>query len=327
MSMRHDTAVLGSIGRKRLGFALAGADGALRTETIRSYGVDAVTGVSAALISFQRDLGLPSLPAQSAIAVAGLARGDAVSITRTRWFVSRSGLRAMLGLPPLILNDFAAEAWAMSSGAITLQESFGGVPAPALDRPGTYLVLGITSGLGVAVVTRGEAGAVTVLSTEAGHSAFAAVTPELAELAADLFPGRHPVTAEDVVSAPGLLAIYQLLARRGGVSAPARTPEEATHASHANPLARAACQLLARAFWAQAGNLTMCFGAWDGVLLTGGPANAIRPALRDPEAQALFSASIKYRRVLQSVPRALVTLDHAELVGVAEALRHARTPS
>jgi glucokinase len=315
-------AVLGSVGRKRLCFALSGEDGRLRPGTIRTYPAQTATGVTAALIGYQRDLALPSLPARSAIAVAGLVRGDAIAITQSRWFVSRSGLHAMLGAPPLILNDFAAEAWGLCTTALSVQEVFGGAAAPTLQAPGTYLVLGITSGLGVAVVHRNAAGAVTVLATEAGHGAFAAVDDELTALAADLSAGRRPVSAEEVISAPGLVAIYALLARRAGTKTPLVTPEEVTRAVASNPVARAACEMLAKAFWAQAGSLAMTFGAWDGVLVIGGLANAIRPSLRLPGAQALFSASTRYRRVLGEVPRALVTLENGELIGVAEALRH-----
>lgn len=317
-----EDAILGSVGRKRLCFALAGGDGRIRPGTIRTYPAQTATGVTAALIGYQRDLALPKLPSRSAIAVAGLVRGDAIAITQSRWFLSRSGLAAMLGEPPLILNDFAAEAWGLCSAALGVQEVFGGTAAPTLQAPGTYLVLGITSGLGVAVVHRNAAGAVTVLATEAGHGAFAAVDDELTALAADLSVGRRPVCAEEIICAAGLVAIYALLVRRGGTATPLATPEAVTRSVASNPVARAACDMLAKAFWAQAGSLAMTFGAWDGVLVTGALANAIRPSLRLPAAQALFATSAHYRRVLLDVPRALVTLENGELIGMAEALRH-----
>ena len=230
----------------------------------------------------------------------------------------------MTGREPLILNDFAAEAWALCGADVRLIETFGVAPAPELKRPGCYVVLGITSGLGVLVVNRSESGAVTVLSTEAGHGAFAAATDELAKLASDIFPKRYPVVAEQIVSAPGLVAIHALLARRSRIAAQTPTPEAITCAATTDPVAGAACELLAKAFWAQAGSLATTFGEWDGVLVTGALANAIRPFLRRPEAQAIFVTSPKHQRVLQSVPRAFVTLENAELIGLATALRHER---
>ncbi|WP_293881088.1 glucokinase [Sphingomonas sp.] len=323
----HDVAVLGSVGRKRVRFALSDENGTLRPETIRSYDAKATTGVSAALIDFQRDLALPAIPSRAAIAVAGLARGDTISITNTHWFVSRTGLRAMTGCAPLILNDFTAEAWAICGADVCQIETFSTQLAPELKRPGCYVVLGITSGLGVSVINRSETGAVTLLSTEAGHGAFAAATGELAQLASDMFPGLNPVMTEQIVSAPGLAAIYAFLAQRGRTAVRIRTPEEITRSAATDPVARAACELLAKAFWAQAGNLVMTFGAWDGVLVTGALANAIRPFLQRPDTQTLFATSPKYQRMLQNVPRAFVTLANAQLIGLAEALRYERVKS
>ncbi|PXA99509.1 hypothetical protein DMC47_03035 [Nostoc sp. 3335mG] len=322
MSVTDDAAVLGSIGRKRVSFALARPDGAVRSETVRTYDAQAVTGVSAALSGFQRDLGLSALPRRSAFSVPGLVRGDAISIVRTSWFLSRSGLQAMLGEPPLVLNDFAAGAWALCVAQGRVREAFHGAEASPARTAGTFLVIGITSGLGVAAIHRSDSGAVTVLPTEAGHGAFAAITPDLADLAAQLSPGRLPPTAEEVVSAPGLHAIYNLLAKQRGLVPRARTPEEITRLAGTDPVARAACECLAKSFWAQAGSLVLTLGAWDGVLIAGAVAQAILPFLRHPDAQALFVASQKYRRALSDVPRALVSYENAELVGLGEALRH-----
>lgn len=317
-------AVLGTIGRKRICFALSDESGRVKTDTIRTYNSEAASGVSSALTSFQRDLNVSRLPRRSAIAVPGLVQGDAISITNTRWILSRSGLKAMLGDPPLILNDFAAEAWAFSSSSaeVRLKEAFSGAPLEALRQPGCYLVVGITSGLGVAAVNRSEAGLVTVIPTEAGHATFAAATDELADVAAELFPGRRSVATEEVISAPGLLAIYNLLIKRSGTSPRAKTPEAITGSVATDPVARAACAMLARAFWAHAGSLVMTFGAWDGLFVTGAAGSAMVQSLRLPDAQAMFSASSKHRRVLQSMPRGLLFLEHAELIGLAEALRH-----
>lgn len=320
--MHADNAVLGSIGRKHVRFALSTLNGSVLHETVRTYDAHVVSGVSAALTTFQRDLGISALPRRSAFSVPGLVRGDAISITKTSWFLSRSGLQAMLGEPPLVLNDFAAEAWALCAAEGHVREAFSGSNGSPAKRSGTFLVVGITSGLGVAAVHRNETGTVTVLPTEAGHSAFAAITPELMDLASTLSVGRQPLVAEGMVSAPGLLAIYTALSRQRGCLPRAKTPEDVTRSVATDPIAHAACDLLAKAFWAQAGSLVMSLGAWDGLLVAGAVAHAILPSLRKPDAQALFAASIKYRRALSDVPRALVCYENAELVGLGEALRH-----
>ena len=317
-------AVLGDIGRKRLQFALTDTAGRLRPETIRHYDARTAVTVSGAVQRFQADAGIAALPGRSAIAVAGLTRGDTVSITQTRLIVSRVGLAAMFGQPPLLVNDCAAGAWALADEAARPQEVFAGPPDLSTRRPGCYCLIGATTGLGVAVLTRDAGGGVTVLPTEAGHAGLAAGSREIADLVARAFPDRHPVVAEEWVSAPGLLACYGALHRQASTRPIATSPEEVTGRIATDPVARQACVLFARALWAQAGSLALTYGAWDGVFLTGKLAVALRAILRQPDVGAAFALPGKYTRLLTTVPRALVGGDHPELRGAAEALRHQR---
>jgi len=319
-------ALVGDIGRKRLCFALTDAGGQLRADTVHRYDAQGTATVTGALQRFQADAGLPALPARAAIAVAGMTRGEAVSVTRSRLIVSRTGLTAMFGRAPLIVNDCAAQAWALADTAARPQEVFAGPADLSTRRPGCYCLVGANTGLGVAVLVRNEDGGATVLPTEAGHAGLADASREQAELVATLFPDRHPVLAEDLVSAPGLLAIYNGLHRRQGTRAVAASPEEVTERIASDPVARQACVLLARALWAQAGSLVLSYGAWDGVFLTGKLAGAIRPILRQPDVADAFALPGKYGRLLASVPRALAGGESAELRGAAEALRHRREP-
>jgi len=317
-------ALVGDIGRKRLCFALTDAAGQLRADTIRRYDAQTTATVTGALQRFQADAGLAMLPERAGIAVAGMTRGEAVSITRSRLIVSRTGLTAMFGRPPLLVNDGAAQAWALADDAARPQEVFAGPADLTTRRPGCYCLVGANTGLGVAVLVRDEGGGVTVLPTEAGHAALASPSREQAELVAMLFPDRHPVPAEELVSATGLLAIYAGLHRRQGTRATAASPEDVTARIATDPVARQACVLLARALWAQAGSLVLAYGAWDGVFLTGKLAGALRAILRQPDVADAFALPGKYQRLLATVPRALAGGEAAELRGAAEALRHRR---
>ncbi|MBB3694750.1 glucokinase [Sphingomonas sp. BK580] len=315
------TALVGHVGRKRMRFALTDAAGQVRRDSVRSFTADTTVSISGAIMDFLRDARPDAPPHRSAFAVAGLPRGETVSITRGRWYVSRSGLRGMLGHAPLILNDFEAEAWAFHGADVRAEERFAG-DEPSLRRAGTYCVLGMTSGLGVSVLSRDAAGAVRVLATEAGHGGFIAVNEELARLAGEIFPGRYPVVAEDLLSAPGLVRLYETLARRRGTAPRWTSAEDITRAMASDPLAGEACTWLCRAFWSYAGQLTIIYGAWDGVIVTGGVAAALRPLLRLAEMAPLFAGGGKYARLLASVPRVYAALDDGELAGAAEALRH-----
>jgi glucokinase len=319
----HDAiALVGHVGRKKLSFALTDEQGALRRDTIRSYDPQASSSIAGAISLFGREMPGSSLPKRSAIAVAGLARGETISITKTPWIMSRSGLAAMLGHPPVIVNDFAAEAWALFSADVQPQEMFGMGAKLSLRRPGCYCVMGMTSGLGVSVLSLSAAGMVNVLPTEAGHGGFVAATDELATLAADLFPGRYPVPIEEIISAPGLLLIYRAVAGAQSLPARAESPEDVTRTVNTDRAAFRACELLSQAFWSCASSLAVTYGAWDGVVVTGRLAAATLPFLRRPEMGALFAGTGKYQRALQAVPRGFVSLEQGELIGAAEALRH-----
>ena len=312
--------VVGHVGRKGLRLALTDEHGDVVPASMRFYDANQGSSVSGGLSAFQRDLAFQRLPQRLAIAVAGLARGDAISITNTRWFVSRSGLQAMLGQPPLILNDFEAEAWALAGNAGTFIP-IGSGPVVKIRQPGTYCVIGITSGLGVSVLTREQTGAVRVLPTEAGHAAFAAGSQSVADLVARIFPGRHPIVAEHLISASGLVAIYHALTAMRGLPKRAASPEEIVRTAAIDNAAREACELMAEAFATYVSSLVLAYGAWDGIVVAGGLAEALAQTLARPQVQMAFAGSGKYARLLAAVPRTLVSMEHGELLGAAEALR------
>lgn len=315
--------IVAHVGRKGLRFALTDSAGELVASSMRQYGSEQNSSVSGALSTFQHDSKLARLPANLAIAVAGLPRGDAISITHTRWYVSRSGLQAMLGRPPLILNDFEAEAWALGDHRGHRLLPLGAIPAVCLQRPGTYCVVGMTSGLGVSVLVHDPDGSVNVLATEAGHAGFAPASRMMADLVAAIFPDRYPVVAEHLISANGLVAIYNELARAQKLEKRFTKPEDITRLAGIDPLARKACELLCEAFWTYTSGLVLSFGAWDGVIVTGKLAVALREILALGSMAGVFQGTGKYMRLLASVPRSVTALEHGELSGAARALaRH-----
>lgn len=305
-------AMVGHVGRRGLTFALTGADGRVDPATRRFTEAASSASISGAIAAFQREHGLSGATLRSALAIAGLVRGDSISVTHTRWYISRSGLHAMLGHPPILLNDFEAEAWALA-------EPRAGDTAPA----GTFVIAGMTSGMGVSVLRRQPGARAVVLATEAGHAAFTPPTADLANLVAALFPGRSAVPADTLVSAPGLAAIYRHLA---GAAAHHATPEAITAAQASDPAAHAACRLLATAFAGHVGNLVLACGAWDGVIASGGLATAIRPHFDAPEVRAAFAGDGKYARILADMPWRIEHLRDGELAGAAAALAATDAP-
>lgn len=254
--------------------------------------------------------------------MSGVPRGDTISITNSRWILSRQGLAAMFQATPLILNDFAANAWAMSSKHISAQmEPVSGVPVRP-DKPGTYCIIGIGSGLGVAMLSRDEYGGVNVVPTEGGHLGIMDGVPGLAPVLDKLRRGNAPVTGETLVSGPGLLKIYEALNDIRGRPQSARTLSDLLTPSrmHGDPGVAEALELFARTFWHFAGNMVLGYGAWDGLILTGSITTAMKAVLRRTDLNRQFYVEGPWSRRLREVPCATASFKHAELEGAAVAL-------
>ncbi len=314
-------AVIADVGRHAVRLCLTDHEGRLRPETLRAYEPSQQSTISGALSAFGGECELAALPRRCAIAVSGAPVGDIISVTNSRWYVSRSGLAAMLQAAPLILNDFAAKAWAIGSpqSGAAIETVMG--PALDLAAPGNRCLIGVGSGLGVAVISRNGHGNVSVLSTEAGHCHFPGDIPELREVMLRMRRTKSAITAEDLISERGLLALYQAVVEiEGGIARASDSAGVIRLAVSNDCAARRAADHFCRALWHFAGNMTLAYGAWDGVMITGPVANALRGLIRLPELSADFIVEGPYQRQLRDIPRALVTLEHAELHGAARAL-------
>ena len=316
-------AIVGDVGRQTIRLGLTDLAGELRKDTIRAYPSATQSTISGALTTFARECGLACLPRRCALALSGAPRGDTISVTNSRWFVSRSGLRAMLQAEPLIINDFAAIAWSLSSakGSARIECTEQGFISPA-TKAGTYCIIGIGSGLGVAVIQRDDFGHYSVLATEAGHCSFAPSAPEWQPILEIIRRGAICQTAEQLMSAAGLHRAYLACAEHIGVSPRAANSVEVTKLAETarDPAAVKAIDLVARALWQFAGNMVLSHGAWDGVILTGSLTHAMAKILRQPGVRDQFCLAGPYARELISVPRGFASFDFGELEGAAQAL-------
>jgi glucokinase len=319
---RSRIAIVADVGRHAVRVGLTDEDGHLDHTTVREYDPAAQPTISTAISAYGAQSGLAALPRRAAIAVSGVPRGDIISVTKSRWILSRSGLTAMFQAPPLILNDFAANAWAMSDAACSGRiEPMSSLPVRP-QQPGTYCIVGIGSGLGVAIMSRDEFGFVSVLPTEGGHidlmDGLAGSHPVLKLLRT----GNEPITAESLFSGRGLLAIHEGICNlRGRAPTCSNLSDLLSQASiRGDPALVETFDFFGRAFWHFAGNLALAYGAWDGVILTGSIAAALKQVLRRPELSRHFVVEGPYSRQLAQVPKASISFRHAELEGAAVAL-------
>ena len=317
------TAIVGDIGRQMIRLGLTDSAGELRRETIKAYESATQSTISGALTAFARECGLNGLPRRCALAVSGATRGETISITNSRWYVSRSGLRSMLQAEPVLINDFAAIAWSLTSpkGSARIERTDQGTICPATN-PGTYCIIGIGSGLGVAVVQRDDFGHYSVLATEAGHTSFTPTAADWVPIIEIMRRSAICQTAEQFMSAGGLHRAYLACAEHFRVERRAANSVDVVRLAETSRDGAAvkAIDLIARALWQFAGNMVLSHGAWDGVILTGSLTHALARTLRQANVREHFLLAGPYARELQRVPCSFASFDHAELEGAAQTL-------
>jgi glucokinase len=124
-----------------------------------------------------------------------------------------------------------------------------------------------------------------------------------------------------LISGIGLPHLHAAIATLRGAPVEALTPEEIT--TRALARADAVCEATLDTFCAMlgtvAGNLALTLGARGGVFLAGGIAQHMRDALPGSRFRERFEAKGRFASYLAPIATALITAEHAALVGCAAA--------
>lgn len=250
------------------------------------------------------------------LAVAGPTDGQHVVLTNLGWEIDARELSRELGIQIRLINDFAAVGWGTNALAAddihTLQ---AGAAKPEAPR----VVLGAGTGLGVAVCVCRN-GRYQPLAGEGGHIALAPVDAEQDALLAFLRNEHGRVSAERVLSGPGLAALYRFeCARNNQTPAHSEPALIATCALDGSDAAAvAAVRLFARIYGQVAGDLALVAGARGGVYLAGGIAPQLLPLLQK-EITAQFNAKGRFSEWMSKVPLHVVLDPNIGLKGAAMA--------
>lgn len=273
-------------------------------------------------------------PARAAFGVAGPVSDGRVATPNLPWTLDERRLSREIGIPHArLLNDLDAiargTARLAASDFVTLQE---GTP----NESGTVAIIGAGTGLGEAFVVH-AGGVARTHSSEGGHAGFAPRTSLERELLAWLAADLGHVSAERVISGPGLEHVYRFLVEREpqreqravrdavdkeGASAISRHGLDASDA-----LSVQALDIFVGAYGAKAGNFALTVLATGGVFLVGGIAPAIIKKLTDGTFLAAFRDKGRMSDMMQRMPVRVVTNDNVGLYGAATAAaeEYART--
>lgn len=309
--------LIGDIGGTNARFALIRAPGQ-PMEAMRTLPCADFPGPCEAIEHYLATAGLPR-PRWCAFGIANPIDGDFVKMTNHHWAFSIRELQARLDLAHLqVINDFTALALALPALRESELERVG-AGAPLAGR--AIGLLGAGTGLGVSglvpcgpdyVPLEGEGGHVTLAAADAHE---AAIIAWLAE--------RYPhVSAERVLSGPGLVTLYEAEAALAGRPAPALTAAEISqHAlDGGSPLCAAAVDRFCAFLGTVAADLALTLGARGGVFIGGGIVPRLGPAFARSRFRARFEHKGRFGAYLAQIPTWVIRAPYPGLVGAARAL-------
>lgn len=309
--------LLADIGGTNARFALQ--TGAAAPSDIRVLDGDDFPDLAAAALDYLNRVGPMRPPRRAAMAVASPVTGDRVELTNRDWSFSISALKRRLGLDRLrVINDFTAVALAIPRlGGDDLRRIGGGE-----SRPGCPVaVIGPGTGLGMsALIPDGERH--IPLATEGGHATLAAADAREAEVIDRLRARFAHVSAERVLSGPGLVNLHAALAALAGAHTETLAPAEVTARAlgGADPLCAEALAMFFAMLGTVAGNLALGLGARGGVYIAGGIVPGLVEAMEASSFRARFEDKGRFRDYMAAIPTHVVMHEQPAFLGLSALL-------
>ncbi len=258
-------------------------------------------------------------PASLIACAAGPVINRTVRLTNIHWTIDGPEVAHSLGLTQgLLLNDF--EALALTLPALKADSVLMiGTQDPLKSNGQTRLVLGPGTGLGVAALVEAD-GRYLVLPSEAGHTEFAPADKEETEIFALVEKSLGRLTAEMLISGPGLVRLYKARQLVHGASHPDEVsqPQDITRLALADSLGVQAAAI--RHFWKLtarfAGDMALAFSAGGGVTLAGGILPKLTRFLDQEEFRSAFANKPPMAKLLERIHTQLLVNEGAVLEGM-----------
>jgi glucokinase len=325
--MTPHAVLAGDIGGTHARFArVVPGDGPVALQQAQTYDVPGSASLEALIRQYLADH--PGPVAAAAIGIAAPIVGGHARPINLPWAVDEAEVRVAIGCDRgYLLNDLLANAWGIGElGAAQVEE----LQPDRIGLGGNRAVCSAGTGLGIAgMVAIGDTW--HPFSSEGGHIDYG---PRDADEEALLLWLRqqHPewghVSAERIVSGPGIHAIWRFVTETGRATA---SPELLAGMAAGDPSAALSgaaladsdlsavltLELFARAYGAQAGNLALVLLATGGMYIGGGIAPRILPLLRRGGFLDAFHAKGRYNGLLEQIAVRVILDDQCALRGAA----------
>jgi glucokinase len=309
------TGLIADIGATNTRLALVEPGGAITR--IRAFATDDFASLSDAIEAYLAAEALPARPARAVLAVAAPVSGDTVTLTNHPWTFSAEAMRRHFGFTALrVINDFVANALAVPHLTDADRARIGG-GAPVSGAP--VGVIGPGSGLGVSALIPNN-GAMTSLQGEGGHVTMAAADDREAAVLELMRRRFDHVSAERLLSGPGLVNLYNALCELSGEPAAPLTAAQITNAGIEDeyPRAREATAMFCAMLGTIAGNLALTVGALGGIYIAGGIVPKLGASFAQSHFRARFEAKGRFGGYLAAIPTYVITHPEPALLGAAK---------
>jgi len=306
--------LLGDIGGTNARFAVLSAPGEpvhLLPRTLTAQTPDPVGAIRIALQGYQGEA-----PRSAMFAVATRVDAPAIRLTNAQWVIDAEAIGKALGLERVTLvNDYTPVA----ASVAVLSEEKGDLAPIGSGHPGSgaRVVLGPGTGLGAGALIPVE-DRLAILATEAGHIEFGPATAEEVALWPHLERVGGRVSAEVVLSGPGLFRIAKAIAAHRSVNCPYAKPNDVLSAAReGDELAQAALDLFARWLGRYAGDMALTFESSGGVFIAGGIAPRMVDILQSGGFRESFDNKAPHDAWTRKVPVFVIVDVEPALQGLA----------
>jgi glucokinase len=268
---------------------------------------------------------------------AGAVKSQVARMTNVPWIVDAASISERTGIKRCrILNDLEALAYSVR---VLRADELATLQAGVRVEDGNVALIAAGTGLGEGFLHNAE-GRFIPLASEGGHGDFAARTPRELDMVGPLARIFGRVSAETIISGPGLVNIYQFTHDAFG-SGPVLTPSSIAPARLCSAVAPVkdvanlppriseaaatkrcphcveAMEMFVSAYGAEAGNMALRGTATGGVYVGGGIAPKILDALRTGAFMDAFRAKEPMAEFVDQIPVSVILNDDGALLGAA----------
>jgi len=315
----HDPILLGDVGGTHVRLAIyRGA----KLGPVERLDVAAYADLPEAVTAFVSRQNRRDRITSAFLAVAGPVENGRCENVNSGWVIDAATVQSRVGFASVrLLNDFEAIAWSLRRLASNDLLAIGGGHAQA-NAP--MVVTGAGTGFGIAAFLPSAGG--LVIPSEGGHANLPG-NSDREDAVIDLLRRKFGrVSAERVLSGPGLQNLYRAIAELDRADVPDRSAAEITRAALAGtcPVSKAALDMFCAMLGTVAGDLALLFRARGGVCLAGGIVPRIAHYLVQSEFRARFEGKGRVRAYLEAIPTSVIVHPDPAFVGLISIIESER---